>query len=96
MEKGLLTFLLCDLSNYVMGMSGSLVSYFLRDRSSMTNAVMATNSLIIANLPDWSVNSLEETESSGDTDALPSTFLESLRAIIEVHREVVHWVPVRK
>ena len=64
-----------------------------------TGEVMATNSIIIANLPDWSTNTASnthDTTQSGRKESLPSTFIESLRAVIEVHREIVHWVPVRR
>jgi hypothetical protein len=69
--------------------------------------MMATNSIIIANLPDWastsSTSSDKEvatpdspTTETSSAERLPSTFLESLRAVIEVHRDIVHWVPVRR
>ena len=60
---------------------------------------MATNSIIIANLPDWSTNTVPNTHDTTQSDRkepLSSTFIESLRAVIEVHREIVHWVPVRR
>jgi hypothetical protein len=65
---------------------------------------MATNSIIIANLPDWISTTPPKQHSSGDDTSsssdpvavLPSTFLESLRAVIQVHRNIVHWVPVRR
>jgi hypothetical protein len=65
---------------------------------------MSTNSIIIANLPDWTATA-PKVESNGETNnsqyhdpshVLPSTFLESLRAVIEVHRDIIHWVPVRR
>jgi len=65
----------------------------------MANVIpLATNSIIIANLPDWSpdTTSGDEPKHNGHSDILPSTFLESLRAVIEVHRNIVHWVPVRR
>ena len=63
--------------------------------------IMATNSIIITNLPNWSKNSvedttLEETEQRQGSEVLPSTFLESLRSIIEGHGEIAYWVPVRR
>lgn len=60
---------------------------------------MATNSIIIANLPDWSTNTLPNTRGTkhnGKTETVSSTFIDSLRAVIEVHGEIVHWVPVRR
>jgi len=62
---------------------------------------MATNSIIIANLPDWSTSisnkeNGQENVQEEDSEKLPSTFIESLRALIEVHREIVHWIPMRR
>jgi hypothetical protein len=59
---------------------------------------MATNSIIIANLPDWSTEITIPVHGSNGSvsETLPSSFLESLRAVIEVHRDIVHWVPVRR
>jgi len=56
---------------------------------------MATNSIIIANLPDWSANT-QDTKRDGKPETLSSTFIDSLRTVIEVHRDIVHWVPVRR
>jgi hypothetical protein len=68
--------------------------------------MMATNSIIIANLPDWAstlsngsdkeVATPDSPSGTSSAERLPSTFLESLRAVIEVHRDIVHWVPVRR
>lgn len=64
-----------------------------------------TNSIIIANLPDWTSDTSKPTQTQPSEDEnpleptlepLPSTFIESLRAVIEVHREIVHWAPVRR
>lgn len=60
--------------------------------------MLPTNSIIIANLPDWSTNTsnIDRVGPSDHTETLPLTFLHSLRAVIEVHRKIVHWVPVRR
>jgi len=58
---------------------------------------MATNSIIIANLPKWAVeNEKPKKGNDGDDETLPSTFVESLRAVVQAHRNIVHWVPVRR
>ena len=61
--------------------------------------MLPTNSIIIANLPDWTAKTSEESNEedvSHDSEPLPSSFLESLREVIGAHGEIVHWVPVRR
>lgn len=62
---------------------------------------MATNSIIIANLPDWAPKTpnTEDGPGSGPESPsmiLPFTFIESLRAVIEGYRAIVHWIPMRR
>jgi len=58
---------------------------------------MATNSIIIANLPNWAIESEKPKKGNdGEDQTLPSTFIESLRAVVQAHRNIVHWVPVRR